>query len=182
MLIIRILKEKFKILIILLFIIIISANNNSYCVDLKPSLHYGIKNIAKVNKLIPITVTIENRDLDSFKGKLLVNHYENNESIYQYEFDMEINENESYFKTFNVYITNRINTFYIQVINDKGETFLNERFNIDLSASDNKIIVGVITDNDDVLNLFNDIYIYDYTISTKAVQLTEEDYNENRYF
>ena len=181
MLIINILKKKINLIFIFILLLVLGISDKSFCVDLKTSLHYGIKNIAKVNKLVPITITIENRDSDSFNGKLLVDHYETNESIYQYEFDIEFNDNKIFLKTFNVYLTNKINTFYIQVIDNKGETYLNERYNIDLSSSDNKIIVGVITDNNSVLDSFNDIYLYDYTLSTKAVQLTEEDYNENRY-
>ena len=179
MLITKILR-KTSFFLITFFIFIICMYNKSFCVDLKPNLHYGIKNIAKINQLVPLTVSIENRDNDSFNGKLFVNHYENNDSVNQYEFDIEINEETIFSKTFDVYLTNRINTFYIQVVDSKGETYLNERYNIDLSSSDNKVIIGVITNDDRVLDLFNDIYIYDYTVSTKPVKITEEDYNENK--
>ena len=180
MLMIKLLMKKSKNLILLLIIFTFCFCNKSFCVDLKSSLHYGIKNIAKINKLIPITVNIENRDYDLFKGKLIVDHYENNESIYQYEYDIDISDNKSIHKNFDVYITNKINTFYIRVVDNKGETYLNERYNIDLSSSDNKIITGIITNNNNLLDLLNDIYIKDYTVSTKTVQITDEDYNENR--
>ena len=177
--IIKILK-KINLFFIMIFIYIICIYNDSFCVDLKPSLHYGIKNIAKINQLVPLTVSIENRDNDNFKGKLFVNHYENNDSLNQYEFDIDLAGGIIFNKTFDVYLTNNINTFYIQVIDNKGETYLNERYNIDLSSSDNKVIIGVLTNDDSVLEMFNDIYLYDYTMSTKSVKITEEDYIENK--
>ena len=141
--ILKIIKNNINLFIVFVLFTIINLLSFTFGADLRSSLHYGIKNIAKVNKLIPITVTIENKDSDIFKGKLLVDHYENNESIYQYEFDIDIN------------------TFYIKVIDDKGESYLNERINIDLSSSDNKIITGIISDNDNLVDLLNDIYIND---------------------
>ena len=178
--ILKIIKNNINLFIVFVLFTIINLLSFTFGADLRSSLHYGIKNIAKVNKLIPITVTIENKDSDIFKGKLLVDHYENNESIYQYEFDIDINEERVIHKTFDVFITNRINTFYIKVIDDKGESYLNERINIDLSSSDNKIITGIISDNDNLVDLLNDIYINDYTISTKTIKITDDDYIENR--
>lgn len=176
----KIIKNNIGLFIIVLFITIINIFCFTFCAELKSNLHYGIKNIAKVNKLTPITVSIENKDSDSFKGKLLVDHYENNESIYQYEFDIDISDNRIIHKTFDVYITNKINTFYITVIDEKGESYLNERINIDLSSSDNKIITGVLTNNDNLIDSLNDIYINDYTISTKTIKISDDDFLENR--
>ena len=174
-----IINNKTKYLFIYICFFIVLFFNVSFGYDLKSSFHFGINNIAKINRLIPITVTIENRDSDIFVGKLLINHYENNDSIYQYEFDIEL-DNNSIRKTIDIYLTNNINTFYVQVVDNKGETFLNERYNIDLSQSDNKLITGIITNNENLINVLNDIYIKDYTLSTKTVRITEENFNENR--
>ena len=174
-----IINNKTKYLFIYICFFIVLFFNVSFGYDLKSSFHFGINNIAKINRLIPITVTIENRDSDIFVGKLLINHYENNDSIYQYEFDIEL-DNNSIHKTIDIYLTNNINTFYVQVVDNKGETFLNERYNIDLSQSDNKLITGIITNNENLINVLNDIYIKDYTLSTKTVRITEENFNENR--
>lgn len=175
-----IINNKIKYLFIYVCFFIVFFFNVSFGYDLKSSFHFGINNIAKINRLIPITVTIENRDSDIFVGKLLVNHYENNDSIYQYEFDIELDNANNIRKTIDIYLTNNINTFYVQVVDNKGETFLNERYNIDLSQSDNKLITGIITNNENLINVLNDIYIKDYTLSTKTVRITEDDFNENR--
>ena len=93
---------------------------------------YGINNNARSGSLLPLEINITNRENENFSGYIVCNVYENNESVYRYNYDFDIAANGTYTKNAYVSIADRANTIVVEIRNKNDLLITNQRMNIDL--------------------------------------------------
>ena len=169
-------KKYIKIFFIFLFLFI---NKNVFAANVRMNIHYGVENIAKFNDVIPITVDLINIDEEVFDGYINVNVYESNESLYRYRQNIQIEGRERLTKTIDVSISDTSNTIICDLFDLNDENIVSERLNIDLNTIQPSVVIGIISNNENKLNYFDDVSIYN-NIRTKVINLKVEQFLQNR--
>lgn len=171
-----------KIIIKILFIFSIFAlQSKMFCADIQLNCSYGINNTARSGRLIPIELELRNRAVESFDGYILVKVYENNDSIFQYRYnDISINSNANYSKNIYVSVSDNSNTIIVDVYEEDGKLAVSQRLNVDLFSLDNKLIIGVISNDYSRLDYFDDVSLRNGNIKTRTIPITNEDFEKNR--
>ena len=174
-------KIRYLLLIVALFTITFFAFA-TFAENVNVSLNYGINKVAKGGNNLPIELSIENRDSQDFRGYLDLNVYENNNSVFVYRIDMEIDarSTKTYYR--NISITNLFNTVVINLYNHKEELVVNERTNIDLSFYNEKLIIGVISSDYNSLSYLDNLILTDSSVQTKIVPINVEKVKDNKHY
>ncbi|MBR3288958.1 MAG: hypothetical protein IKI71_04275 [Lachnospiraceae bacterium] len=154
----------------------------TFAENVNVSLNYGINKVAKGGNNLPIELSIENRDSQDFRGYLDLNVYENNNSVFVYRIDMEIDarSTKTYYR--NISITNLFNAVVINLYNHKEELIVNERTNIDLSFYNEKLIIGVISSDYNSLSYLDNLILTDSSVQTKIVPINVEKVKDNKHY
>ena len=143
------------------------------------SLNYGINKVAKSGMELPIELTIENKDMQEFRGYVTLNVYESNRSVFVYRIDVNIGARSSstYYRT--ISITNLFNTVGINLYNWKEELVANERTNIDLTFYNDRLIIGVISSDYNSLSYLDNIILTNSSVQTKIVPISIDKIQSN---
>ena len=152
----------------------------TFAENLSVNFSYGINNVAKYGNELPVSLVIENKDSVDFNGKILINVYENNNSVYIYKNDVSIKSKDKIVKTENIAITDKSNTVILEVINNMEEQVYTERVNLDLTYYNERVIVGVITSNYQSVLPLDNVSISNNTKSLKIVEITSAMYQNNK--
>ena len=172
-------KYSLKIFIFIFSLIFIKVNVG-FGADLILKSYYGINNVAKIGRLLPIEINIENRDDTIFNGKINVKVYESNESYIQYLYDIQIEKESTLVKNINVSTADGTNIILIEIYDIDGVKLLESVMNIDLSYFKNRVIIGILSDDVDNLQYFDNISLLNNNFVTKTVEITERDFSYNR--
>ena len=143
------------------------------------SLNYGINKVAKSGMELPIELTIDNKDMQEFRGYVTLNVYESNRSVFVYRIDVNIGARSSstYYRT--ISITNLFNTVGINLYNWKEELVANERTNIDLTFYNDRLIIGVISSDYNSLSYLDNIILTNSSVQTKIVPISIDKIQSN---
>lgn len=168
--------------LIIVFLTMMFFSYATYAENINISLNYGINKVAKNGNELPIELTLENRDAQDFKGYVTLEVYENNNSVYIYRVDVDIEARSS--KTYyrSISITNLSNTVMMYVYNKKEEQIVNERTNIDLSYYNDKLIIGILSSDYNSLSYIDNLIIPNTNIQTKIVPIDALKLSENRNY
>lgn len=168
--------------LIIAFLTMMFFSYATYAENINISLNYGINKVAKNGNELPIELTLENRDAQDFKGYVTLEVYENNNSVYIYRVDVDIEARSS--KTYyrSISITNLSNTVMMYVYNKKEEQIVNERTNIDLSYYNDKLIIGILSSDYNSLSYIDNLIIPNTNIQTKIVPIDALKLSENRNY
>lgn len=172
-------KKIFKI-IILVAILSILNSINTFSADILLNFNYGINNTAKSGRLLPLNISIINREVDAFNGKMHITIYENDRSIFNYEYDILINGRDVYDKIVDISIADKSNTIMISVLDNEDNIVASDRINIDLSSLERRLLIGIVSDKPNMLNYFDTIALKNGNIHTKAINLNTSDFLINR--
>ena len=167
-----------KILFIILFVLIDAIS--VFSADLLLNLNYGINNTAKSGRLLPLNISVMNREEKAFEGNILISIYESNMSVYNYEYDITINPRDIYEKSVDISIADKSNTIVIDIVDTDRKVVVSDRLNIDLSSLESRLLVGVISANPSQLNYFDTIALKNGNVHTKTVILNVSDFLINR--
>ena len=169
----------FKILIFACTLTLINVNAN-FCADLLLRSYYGINNVAKYGRLLPLEINIENRDNSVFNGQINVKVYESNESFIQYIYNIQIEKESTLVKNIDVSTSDEMNMISIEVYDMNNIKIAENTMNIDLSYLKNRIIIGILSDDVDSLQYFDNISLSNNGFVTKTVEISERDFYYNR--
>ena len=169
----------FKILIFACTLTFINVNAN-FCADLLLRSYYGINNVAKYGRLLPLEINIENRDNSVFNGQINVKVYESNESFIQYIYNIQIEKESTLVKNIDVSTSDEMNMISIEVYDMNNIKIAENTMNIDLSYLKNRIIIGILSDDVDSLQYFDNISLSNNGFVTKTVEISERDFYYNR--
>ena len=161
--------------IIFLFVIL---SFRTYAENINIGFRYGIGNVAKLGRALPIELNITNRDSQTFSGHLDLNIYESNDSVYKYKTEISISPRESITKNVDITLATSINTLIIEVYNDREELISSERTNIDLSTYNTSLLVGVISDDFTNLSYIDDLILTEEELEIKVIDLSKDKVNE----
>ncbi len=143
---------------------------------------YGIDNVAKPGRALPFELTVTNSGSQSFKGYIDLNVYETNNSVYTYRSEISLDEHSTMVKTMDVTLSNTLNTVSISVYNERNELVEESRSNIDLRYYSNKLIVGALTSDFNILTYLDSVIVTDTGIETKLVDVGNADRVNDKYF
>lgn len=169
----------FKILVFACTLTFINVNAN-FCADLLLRSYYGINNVAKYGRLLPLEINIENRDNSVFNGQISVKVYESNESFIQYIYNIQIEKESTLVKNIDVSTSDEMNVISIEVYDMNNIKIAENTMNIDLSYLKNRIIIGILSDDVDSLQYFDNISLSNNGFVTKTVEISERDFYYNR--
>lgn len=170
-----ILLKKIVLFFAICIIYILYFSLEAFSENLNLSFKYGFNNIAKPNSELPIELIIENRDQNDFVGYLNFNIYENNNSVYIYRTDLSIPQKETIIRELKISLNSSMNTITIDIYNNRDEIILNERTNIDLSGFNNKLFVGILTDNASLYSYIDGLSINEAGVETKLIEVSLDD-------
>lgn len=171
-----------KVYSIFFFAVLFCLNSfifSSYAENVNINLNYGVNKVAKNDASLPVELTIENKDSQRFVGYLTLNVYENNNSVFVYRIDVDIDERSTNTYYRDISITNLSNTLIINLYNRKEELVANERTNIDLSFYNEKLIIGVVSSNYSSLSYLDNLLLSNSTMQTKLVEIDLDDLRKN---
>ena len=168
-----------KFILLTLFLCIV-VGYKFYSADLTLNATYGINNNARSGSLLPLEIDISNREDVDFTGVIVCNVYENNESVYRYNYDFNIPANGNYKKNAYVSIADRANTIVVEVRDKLDVLITSQRINIDLYSLGNKLIIGIISDNPAKLQYFDRLSLNNGNIMTTTVNITNDNFENNR--
>ena len=171
---------KIKNVLFIAMLIIVGFCYKNYSADLTLNATYGINNNARSGSLLPLEINITNRENENFSGYIVCNVYENNESVYRYNYDFDIAANGTYTKNAYVSIADRANTIVVEIRNKNDLLITNQRMNIDLYSLGNKLIVGIISDNSAKLQYLDRLSLNNGNIMTTTVNITNDNFENNR--
>ena len=152
---------------------------DSFSENLNLNFKYGINSIARPNCELPFELFVENRDQNDFEGYLDFNIYENNNSVYIYRTELSIASKNTFVKELKVSLNSGMNTIIINIYNNRDEIVLNERTNIDLSGFNNKLFVGLLSEDDSIYSYIDGVPINETGIETKLVNISLDDIENN---
>lgn len=167
---------------IIILIIIFTFFNSLYTfsADILLNFNYGINNTAKSGRLLPLNISIINREVNTFNGKMQITIFENDRSEFNYEYDLSINGRDVYDKIVDISIADKSNSILIRVFDENNTVVASDRLNIDLSSLESRLLIGVISDKPNLLNYFDTIALKNGNIHTKAIKLNISDFLINR--
>ena len=166
---------------ILIFVFVLYLHTIVFCADIQLNCSYGINNSARSGRLIPIELEIRNRDNTEFNGYILVKVYENNESIIQYRYDdINVYPLSTLMKNIYVSVSDNSNTIMVEVYDVLNNLADSQRLNVDLFSLENKLIIGVISNNYSKLDYFDNVSLRNGNIKTRTVYITNESFEANR--
>lgn len=168
----------FKIFFVIIFSLILI--NNIYAENLNVSFNYGLNNVARSGIELPVNLIVDNKDSQDFTGKLALNIYENNQSVFVYANDLNIGANSSQILNFNISLSNKVNTLTVDIYNKREEIVLQDRTNIDLSNYNYKLIVGILSNDYEKYSYIDNVLIENTNVETKIVKI-EPNYFENNF-
>ena len=146
----------------------------TYAENLNIGFRYGINNVAKAGSVLPVELTIDNRDSQRFTGHLDLNIYESNDSVYKYRTDVSIEPRESITRKLDITLASSVNTLIIEVYNKREEVVSSERTNVDLSAYNDTLLVGAISNDFNSLSYINDLILVEDELEVKILDLSKE--------
>lgn len=146
----------------------------TYAENLNIGFRYGINNVAKAGSVLPVELTIDNRDSQRFTGHLDLNIYESNDSVYKYRTDVSIEPRESITRKLDITLASSVNTLIIEVYNKREEVVSSERTNVDLSAYNDTLLVGAISNDFNSLSYINDLILAEDELEVKILDLSKE--------
>lgn len=171
---------RIKKFILLSLFLCVMLSYKKYSADLTLNATYGINNNARSGSLLPLEIDIQNREDEEFEGVIVCNVYENNDSIYRYNYDFSVVANGDYKKNAYVSIADRANTIVVE-IRDKSDLLItSQRMNIDLYSLGNKLIIGLLSDEPAKLQYFDRLSLNNGNIMTTTVEITNDNFENNR--
>ncbi len=163
-----------KCLISLVIFLFVISSFKTYAENLNIGFRYGINNVAKAGSVLPVELTIDNRDSQRFTGHLDLNIYESNDSVYKYRTDVSIEPRESITRKLDITLASSVNTLIIEVYNKREEVVSSERTNVDLSAYNDTLLVGAISNDFNSLSYINDLILVEDELEVKILDLSKE--------
>lgn len=172
---VSVLIKKIILFIAICILYILYFSFETFSENLNLSFKYGINNIARPNCELPIELVVENRDQNAFEGYLSFNVYENNNSVYIYRTNLSIPSRETLTKELKVSLSSGMNTITIDIFNNRDEIVLNDRTNVDLSGFNNKLIVGMLSNDFSNYSYIEGLTVNETGIETKLVEISLDD-------
>lgn len=148
--------------------------------DVNISFSYGIQNVVKRNSLVPVEIRLQNRDNSEFEGYVSINVFESSYNRFVYKYDVEIPAKNTITKNVSVAIADKSNIISISLYNKRDEIISTVRNIIDTSYYNDKIIIGVLTQDIQKLLFLDNLTLKDYPFKTKFVEINEEELDKNK--
>ena len=142
-------------------------DNSNVTIDIS----YGYGNIAKGGRYLPIHVFYSNFSTEKFSGKVSIEFTEADHRKYAYEYAVNLDENRSELSNYYIRISNEVNNIIVLLKDKDGKTVVEKDVSLNLEANQSRVLVGLLSDNQNQLDYFNDVAINFGLMNLKTVNL-----------
>ncbi len=141
---------------------------------------YGYQNMAKRGRFLPLAVDLENRGTDAFQGVLRVKSLEPDYQgyngqieydTYEYEYPIEIPAAGQLRSEFSVSLGNGVDQMYLSLADLDGQEVVKKRLKLDLNMDTAELFIGILSDEPERLQYFNNVGIHYSTLRTRAIEM-----------
>lgn len=136
-------------------------------IAVKMEAGYGFDNMAKGGRYLPVYITLTNQKEEGFAGSIQVVSMESDYHVYQYEFPVTLEGNESRQKNLNIPLGVKADQLYVRLYDGEDQLIVQKRLKLNTREDIPELLIGVISDTQDQLQYFNDTGINYSTLKTR---------------
>ena len=168
------LKKNVVLTLFLLFLCLFSIKGHSESLNL--SLNYGVENTAKSGKNLPLQISVENTEEQTFSGSLNIILAESGKHIIQYSYPLVVEGNSTKEIDKNFMLPSGVNQLLFSIENLNKEQVAYRRVGLDISGSDAELLIGVLSQKGENIGFLQNAKINDGLLKTRVLSFTEENF------
>lgn len=144
--------------------------------DITLSAEYGLNGMAKGGRYLPLTVTIGNDREEVLAGALLVKSLESDGTIYQYEYDVEVEPFSDFIAEYYIPLGNSAEQLFLTLADQEGATIINKKLALSVSRDVPDLFIGILSDEPSSLQYLDGIGINYSALRTRSFELDPDDF------
>ncbi len=129
---------------------------------------YGYDNMAKGGRYLPIYVTLTNQRTEAFSGRVAIKSMESDFDIYQYEYPVSLQGEETVQINLNVPLGLRADQLYVFLKDEEDQVIMQKRLKINIRQDTPELLIGVLSDSQGQLDYLNGVGIQHSTLLTRT--------------
>ena len=143
-------------------------------------VEYGYNNTAKGGRVLPLTLWIDNREEEDFRGTLEILARQTEEEVYSYAFPLEVEGGGMSPFSCAVPLGTGADSLLIRILDEAGEESLSETVQLESEAAMPELFVGVLSDDPASLWYFDGVAVNYGQLRSRMITLYPESLPENR--
>ncbi|MGN0158595.1 MAG: hypothetical protein ACI39W_05575 [Brotaphodocola sp.] len=147
--------------------------------DITLQAEYGLEGMAKGGRYLPMTVTIGNDRTEVLSGSLLVKSLESDGTIYQYEYDVEVEPFSDFTADYYIPLGNSAEQLFLTLTDQNGATIINKKLALSVSRDVPDLFIGILSDEPSRLQYLDGIGINYSALRTRSFELNPDEFPEN---
>lgn len=144
--------------------------------DISLTAEYGFDGMAKGGRYLPLTVTIGNDRTEVLTGSLLVKSLESDGTIYQYEYDVEVEPFSDFVSSYHVPLGNSAEQLFLTLADAEGATIINKKLSLSVSRDVPDLFIGILSDDPSRLQYMDGIGISYSTLRTRCFEMDPDEF------
>lgn len=129
---------------------------------------YGYDNMAKGGRYLPVYVTLTSKQSGPFSGSVMIRSMESNYDIYEYEYPVTLEGEETIQMNLNIPLGLRADQLYVQLYDEQKNLILKKRLKMNIRQDTPELLIGTLSDSQDKLEYLNDVGIHYSTLQTRT--------------
>lgn len=129
---------------------------------------YGYDNMAKGGRYLPVYVTLTSKQSQPFSGSVMIRSMESNYDIYEYEYPVTLEGEETIQMNLNIPLGLRADQLYVQLYDEQENLILKKRLKMNIRQDTPELLIGTLSDSQDKLEYLNDVGIHYSTLQTRT--------------
>lgn len=129
---------------------------------------YGYDNMAKGGRYLPVYVTLTSKQSGPFSGSVMIRSMESNYDIYEYEYPVTLDGEETIQMNLNIPLGLRADQLYVQLYDEQENMILKKRLKMNIRQDTPELLIGTLSDSQDKLEYLNDVGIHYSTLQTRT--------------
>lgn len=141
-------------------------------------VEYGYDGAAKSGRFIPVRVSLVNEAVSEFKGTVRVQAMEADFDIYDYDYPVSLEGNESFQKSYDIPV-GKADILYVKLLNESGEELVRKRLKVNVSVEVAELFVGIVSDTPEKLAYLNGVGVNYSQVRTKTFAMNQNEIPED---
>lgn len=141
-------------------------------------VRYGYDNTAKGGRYVPVTVSLENKTGDDFKGNITISTMEADYEVYSYEYQVELQADESADKSYMIPFGKGSDQVFVYLTDEAGNQIAKKRLKMDINREVPELFIGILSDTPELLQYLDGVGISYSALKTRTIPLTKDEFPE----
>lgn len=147
--------------------------------DVTLTAEYGLDGMAKGGRYLPLSVTIGNHREEYLSGSLLVKSLESDGTIYQYEYDIEVEPFAERVEEHYIPLGNSAEQLFLTLTDEFGETIINKKLALSVSRDVPDLFIGILSDEPSKLQYLDGVGIHYSALRTRSFEMSADDFPDD---